>query len=355
MANLTYPYIFEGGEKAVASEVNSDFDAVKQYANSINLEIQEIQAAIGKLEEKPTREMFDIYFSIRGETPTGAYPLWTGETITNCKVLYPEFWKELTRLAQSNNVPTVESDDEYDEQVEEYGQCFAFYIDELNGHVRLPKITRFISSISSLGDLGKVYNDQIKKHTHLSRIGNSAITATNKNAIRYDVAQFSSQATTGETGGDEGYPKHGRLCMYIQVVNNTAELSKLDVDSLKQELETYITRIKEDYNLYLAGLQAEYDKIKGDIAIAAKTYKYTNVQVEVDEFVADETYPDYPLKADIDVPDANADMIATVIFSISDAESGNYAPVNETSEGVVTVYAKEVPEAPLVIPTILVQ
>ena len=95
MANLSYPYIFEGGEKAVASEVNANFDAIKLYADAINAQITAIQSAIGDLEKKPTREMFDIYYSIRSEAPAGAYPLWTGETITNAKLLYPDFWKEL--------------------------------------------------------------------------------------------------------------------------------------------------------------------------------------------------------------------------------------------------------------------
>ena len=94
VTNIVYPYVFEGGEKAVASEVNANFDQVKIFANSVITEINAINQAIADLEEKPTREMFDIYFSIKGETPTGAYPLWTGETITNCKILYPDFWNE---------------------------------------------------------------------------------------------------------------------------------------------------------------------------------------------------------------------------------------------------------------------
>ena len=357
MANINYPYRFQGGKRAVASQVNANFDEVKAYSNNLNSEILAIQQAIGKLEEKPTREMFDVYYSFKAETPTGAYPLWTGETITNCKILYPDFWKELNRLAGNKMVPTVDSSSAFDDMVEEYGQCPCFYIDSLNGHVRLPKITRFISSISSLSDFGKVYNDQVSSHNH--KVGKVPVLDSSRPEATLfhrdgPLVRVSGTVDT-ETSGGEGYPKHGRLCLYLQVVNNTAELSKLDVDALKKELETYITRLEEDYNRYLAGLQAEFNSIKGSIATAAKTYKYTNVQVEVDKFVSDETYPDYPLKADVDVLEASSDMIATVVFAVADAESGNYAPVNETSDGIVTIYAKEAPEAPLVIPTILVQ
>lgn len=367
VSNLNYPYTFEGGQKAVASEVNANFDAIKLYANSINTEIQSIQTAIGKLEEKPTREMFDIYFSVRGETPTGAYPLWTGETITNCKLLYPEFWKELTRLAQSENVPTV-TNEEYEEKLEEYGQCASFYIDELNGHVRLPKITRFISSIADLSEIAKEENSVNTAHTHNLK----AYTGSgNRNASkdRYlgsgtdnsksdmfwsDTTDIENEAVVVSNGEEEGHPKNVKLYLYIQVVNNTAELSTFDVDALKKQYEEYLAGLEEAYNGYMASLQTEFNSIKGQIANEAKTYKYTNIVVPVEDFVADETYADYGYKADIELVDADDDLIATVNFSLEDAQSGNYAPVNLCGEGIVTIYAKEVPES-LTIPSILIQ
>ena len=62
--NLVYPYEFEGGKKAVASEVNANFEAIKTFANGINVSINEIYTAIAELKNKPTREMFDIFYSI---------------------------------------------------------------------------------------------------------------------------------------------------------------------------------------------------------------------------------------------------------------------------------------------------
>lgn len=40
--NLIYPYTFEGGKKAVASEVNANFDAVRMFANGINATLSDI-------------------------------------------------------------------------------------------------------------------------------------------------------------------------------------------------------------------------------------------------------------------------------------------------------------------------
>ena len=380
VTNIVYPYVFEGGEKAVASEVNADFDQVKIFANSVITEINAINQAIADLEEKPTREMFDIYFSIKGETPTGAYPLyfstgslpsiietkffagayplWTGETITNCKILYPDFWNELNRLAGINAVPTVESNAAFNDIVEEYGECPCFYIDTLNGHVRLPKIIRFISSISQLSELGTVYNDQIKSHTHGLPGANSACAGGGRLLYVYGASDSPAQANyrkSSVSGSNEGYPKHVRLPLYIQVVNNTAEISRFDVDALKKELEKALADLQDAYNGYIAGLEDAFEKAKANLAEAAELYKYANVNVPVASFVQDATYDEYPYKADIVLPEIGDSLVPTVIFSLADSESGNFAPVAESGAGYVRIWAKEKPEEAVVIPTILCQ
>lgn len=66
------------------------------------------------------------------------------------------------------------------------------------------------------------------------------------------------------------------------------------------------------------------------------------------------TYAAFPYKAEISVTGATANMIPEVIFSPTDAVSGNYAPVALTSTNTVTIYAKESGVAAITIPTILV-
>ena len=356
VTNINYPYRFQGGKRAVASEVNANFDEVKTYSNSINAEIAALQQAIGALEEKTTREMFDVYFSFKGETPTRAYPLWTGETITNCKILYPDFWKELNRLAGNKTVPTVESNAAFDEMVEEYGQCPCFYIDTLNGHVRLPKIVRFISSISQLSELGTAYNDQLKSHTHGLPGANSACSGGGRVLYVYEASDAPAQANyrkSSASGSNEGYPKHVRLPLYIQVVNNTAEISRFDVEALKKELEEALADLQEVYDGYIAGLTDAYEKAKENLAEAAELYKFVNVSVPTASFTADTTYKEYPYKADIILPQIGTTLVPTVIFSLTDAESGNYAPVAECGSGYVRIWAKKAPESTITIPTIL--
>ena len=79
---------------------------------------------------------------------------------------------------------------------------------------------------------------------------------------------------------------------------------------------------------------------------------YKDVSVEIAQ---DATYDEYPYKADIVLPEIGDSLVPTVIFSLADSESGNFAPVAESGAGYVRIWAKEKPEEAVVIPTILCQ
>lgn len=372
--NLTYPYVFLGGKKAVASEVNANFDAVKLFANAINSEIQSIQTAIGKLEEKPTREMLDVYFSFSAESPTGAYPLWTGETITNCKVIYPDFWKEINRLADAQNIPTV-TNEEYEKKLEEFGQCASFYIDTLNGHVRLPKITRFISSISELADLAKLENDANKAHIHNINVNSGSGGKAGYNPIegylangftKYSNPWMSETNNVNEVlvaseGEEEGHPKNARLCLYLQVANNSSEISRLDVDLIVNQMNTALEELEKAYNEYSSLLEEEFGKIKEQVLNASPVIKTDEIIVnsldwtqnldQENEYVK----AGYSYTAYIETDEAEETLAPTVVFSVKDAISGNFAPNAEAHNGGITIYAKEKPTEDVLIETIILQ
>ena len=79
---------------------------------------------------------------------------------------------------------------------------------------------------------------------------------------------------------------------------------------------------------------------------------FTNKTVTTSDWEEDETYPDFPYKASITCTGVTADYLAQVIFNVDEVISGIYAPVNETGAGVVNIWASELPEADIVIPTI---
>ena len=70
-------------------------------------------------------------------------------------------------------------------------------------------------------------------------------------------------------------------------------------------------------------------------------------------FVADTTYEDYPFRAAVALEGVLSSMIPEVIFSLLDATSGLFAPVAETYNGGVYLYATDVPEFDITVPVII--
>ena len=370
--NLVYPYEFEGGKKAGASEVNANFEAVKSFANGINADLNDIRKAIADLKHKPTREMLDVYYSFSGTAPVGAYPLWTGETITNCKSLYPQFWNKINTMSKLGTLQTVTAE-EYAKKLETYGQCASFYIDSLNGHVRLPKISKFISSIADLTELAKEEKAGLPNITgslRPYRMGEPSGAFYNSEKSDFyhtnskDGSSSGAQCTTmfdasksSDIYGasDTVQPPAVKLCLYLQVANNTAEISELDVNAVIEQMNTALNALQAAYDKYTADLESLYAKIKQDILDSSPVIKEENVVVTTELFVADETYSDYPFRADIALADALAEHVPSVNFGLEQCESGNYAPVASAGNGYVRIYAKAVPESGFVIPAILLQ
>ncbi len=66
----------------------------------------------------------------------------------------------------------------------------------------------------------------------------------------------------------------------------------------------------------------------------------TASNITVNNWTADSTYPDYPYKASISVSEVTSDYIGEIIFGVTEAVSGNYAPVCLTGASSVTIYSK---------------
>ena len=69
-------------------------------------------------------------------------------------------------------------------------------------------------------------------------------------------------------------------------------------------------------------------------------------------FASDNTYQDYGYKGTITVTGATASMRPEVVFGLTEAMSGNYAPICESGAGVVYIYAKV--NTPITIPLVIV-
>ena len=89
------------------------------------------------------------------------------------------------------------------------------------------------------------------------------------------------------------------------------------------------------------------------LAAAAVKLTFTNTVVEAASFTADETYGDFPYRAAVPLTGAAEAMTPEVVFGVTDAMSGTFAPVAESYAGGVYIYAAELPSAAVTIPTIL--
>lgn len=92
---------------------------------------------------------------------------------------------------------------------------------------------------------------------------------------------------------------------------------------------------------------------RANLASDAKVIAFTDKAVEVSAWVSDATYTDFPYKAAVDCKGVTLMHYAEVTFAPADAMSGNFAPVAESYSGGVYIYASEIPDAVLTIPTIV--
>lgn len=121
-----------------------------------------------------------------------------------------------------------------------------------------------------------------------------------------------------------------------------------------------INIVTEEYELNYDGpvvflstnLTNYYTKNEADAKFQDKNVIINDVEVEASSWVADEAYIEYPYAAELSIEEASADKVATVVFDVVDAISGNFAPVNETGAGTVKIWAKEIPASNMIIPTI---
>ena len=97
------------------------------------------------------------------------------------------------------------------------------------------------------------------------------------------------------------------------------------------------------------------DKAVTAAKLAADAVKltFTNKSVAASAFVSNSTYSDFPYRAAVTLTGVTAAMVPEVFFGLTDAMSGNFAPVAESYAGGIYIYAAAKPSATITIPTIL--
>ncbi len=89
------------------------------------------------------------------------------------------------------------------------------------------------------------------------------------------------------------------------------------------------------------------------LASDAVKLTFTNKSVAASAFASNSTYSDFPYRAAVALTGVTAAMVPEVFFGLTDAMSGNFAPVAESYAGGIYIYAAAKPSAAVTIPTIL--
>ena len=127
-----------------------------------------------------------------------------------------------------------------------------------------------------------------------------------------------------------------------EVCGIVTETVKIDTSTMQNQFEAL-----------LKAIQNELQNLEAGTGVELKKLQFNNVSVSMADFVTDTTYEDYPFRASVALEGVVESMIPEVIFSIVDATSGIFAPVAESYNGGVYLYASDVPEANVTVPVII--
>lgn len=69
----------------------------------------------------------------------------------------------------------------------------------------------------------------------------------------------------------------------------------------------------------------------------SEVIKFTNMTAS--NWILDSTYSSFPYRCDITCANVTSEDYAEVVFEVTQAASGNYAPVCETGSGIVSIWS----------------
>lgn len=131
------------------------------------------------------------------------------------------------------------------------------------------------------------------------------------------------------------------------------ETVKIDTSTIYDRVNKALKDVDSQSQSVLDAIQKELADLEAGTAVELKKLQFSNVSVSKGDFVSDTTYQDFPYRASIALSGAIKSMIPEVVLSVDDALSGNYAPVAESYNGGVYLYAGSPPDSDVTIPTII--
>ena len=127
----------------------------------------------------------------------------------------------------------------------------------------------------------------------------------------------------------------------------------VDTSVMNAQFAELLTKVQSETEAVLDGIQKELADIEAGAGVEIRKLQFNNTTAHADYFVEDATHEDYPYRAAVALDGVMSSMIPEVILGMTDAISGIFAPVAETYNGGVYLYASAQPETDVVIPTII--
>lgn len=128
------------------------------------------------------------------------------------------------------------------------------------------------------------------------------------------------------------------------------------IPTLVSQLENdsqYITATELANKKYATedSLNAGVEALQQEVATKqAKNVYFTDVVA--DNWIQEDVYKDYPYRADLSLEGVTSGDYAEVVFGMDDSISGNYAPLCETKEGIVSIWSAE--DKAIIVPTVII-
>lgn len=115
------------------------------------------------------------------------------------------------------------------------------------------------------------------------------------------------------------------------------------------------TVMQAQFETLLRYIQNELADLEAGTGVELKKMQFNNTTVAPSAFVEDATYEEqgYKFRAAVALDGVIDSMIPEVIFDMADAVGGNFAPVAESYNGGVCIYAAREPEEAVTIPVII--
>lgn len=115
------------------------------------------------------------------------------------------------------------------------------------------------------------------------------------------------------------------------------------------------TVMHSQFETLLRYIQNELADLEAGTSVELKKMQFNDTTVSPSSFVEDATYEEqgYGYRATVALDGVIESMIPEVIFGMADAVGGVFAPVAKSYNGGVYLYASDVPESNITIPTII--